>query len=215
MVFQWFPMVANHWSNDGMVTIHRYGLIGVLFWVPFSISQHTKGNRLNSWLGRWLELVNTISFWEKSGDAPSLYPSDHHPSPNISFRHHSSHCKKGWVKMGWTNEFRLMSSEENNRLWQMWINHLTANTDDWIWKIHEFFGRNPATLQRKRWYHLSARFDKCKTAKPANPYIYRMCTNTDKSLRAYTDFIFETCYMHMLERFVIQIITLTGKDDWS
>ena len=27
MVFQWFPMVANHWSNDGMVTIHRYGLV--------------------------------------------------------------------------------------------------------------------------------------------------------------------------------------------
>ena len=27
MVFQWFPMVANHWSNDGMVTIHRRGLI--------------------------------------------------------------------------------------------------------------------------------------------------------------------------------------------
>ena len=26
MVFQLFPMVANHWSNDGMVTIHRYGL---------------------------------------------------------------------------------------------------------------------------------------------------------------------------------------------
>ena len=26
MVFQWFPMIANHWSNDGMVTIHRYGL---------------------------------------------------------------------------------------------------------------------------------------------------------------------------------------------
>ena len=26
MVYQWFPMVANHWSNDGMVTIHRYGL---------------------------------------------------------------------------------------------------------------------------------------------------------------------------------------------
>ena len=28
MVFQWFPMVANHWSDDGMVTIHRSGLIG-------------------------------------------------------------------------------------------------------------------------------------------------------------------------------------------
>ena len=27
MVFHRFPMVANHWSNDGMVTIHRYGLL--------------------------------------------------------------------------------------------------------------------------------------------------------------------------------------------
>ena len=25
--FQWFPMVANYWSNDGMVMIHRYGLV--------------------------------------------------------------------------------------------------------------------------------------------------------------------------------------------
>ena len=30
MVFQWFPMVANHWSNDGMVTIHRYGLFNII-----------------------------------------------------------------------------------------------------------------------------------------------------------------------------------------
>ena len=30
MVFQWFPMVAAHWSNDGMVTIHRYK-VGVLY----------------------------------------------------------------------------------------------------------------------------------------------------------------------------------------
>ena len=29
MVFQWFPMVADHWSDDGMVTIHRSGLDGV------------------------------------------------------------------------------------------------------------------------------------------------------------------------------------------
>ena len=27
MVFQWFPMLANHWSDDGMVTIHRSGLL--------------------------------------------------------------------------------------------------------------------------------------------------------------------------------------------
>ena len=31
MVFQWFPMVANHWSNDGMVTIHRRGLSARFF----------------------------------------------------------------------------------------------------------------------------------------------------------------------------------------
>ena len=27
MVFQCFSMVANHWSDDGMVTIHRSGLL--------------------------------------------------------------------------------------------------------------------------------------------------------------------------------------------
>ena len=26
IVLDGFSMVANHWSNDGMVTIHRYGL---------------------------------------------------------------------------------------------------------------------------------------------------------------------------------------------
>ena len=30
MVFQWFPVVANHWSTDGMVTIHRYGLMNIV-----------------------------------------------------------------------------------------------------------------------------------------------------------------------------------------
>ena len=30
-----FSMVANHWSNDGMVTIHRYGLIGINMKVVF------------------------------------------------------------------------------------------------------------------------------------------------------------------------------------
>ena len=27
MEWQWFSMVCNHWSNDGMVTIHRCGLV--------------------------------------------------------------------------------------------------------------------------------------------------------------------------------------------
>ena len=31
MVFQWFPMVGNHWSNDGMVTIHRRCLIWIIW----------------------------------------------------------------------------------------------------------------------------------------------------------------------------------------
>ena len=30
MVFQWFSMVANHGSNDGMVTIHRSGLLMIV-----------------------------------------------------------------------------------------------------------------------------------------------------------------------------------------
>ena len=35
MVFQWFPMVANHWSDDGMVTIHRSGLDNTRLSPPF------------------------------------------------------------------------------------------------------------------------------------------------------------------------------------
>ena len=34
MVFQWFPMVGNHCSNDGMVTIHRRGLITTIVIIP-------------------------------------------------------------------------------------------------------------------------------------------------------------------------------------
>ena len=29
MEWQWFSMVCNHWSNDGMAAIHRCGLIGI------------------------------------------------------------------------------------------------------------------------------------------------------------------------------------------
>ena len=35
MVFQWFPMVANHWSDDGMVMIHRSGLFGSIGKITF------------------------------------------------------------------------------------------------------------------------------------------------------------------------------------
>ena len=57
----------------------------------------------------------------------------------------------------------------------------------------------------------TAGFDKCKMAEPTNPDI---CSEQihmydfDKSTRAqYTDVIFETWHMHMLERSVIQIMT--------
>ena len=30
MGFQWFSMVANHWSDDGMVTINRSGLLNTV-----------------------------------------------------------------------------------------------------------------------------------------------------------------------------------------
>ena len=32
-----FSMVADHWSNDGMVTIHRYGLIDIVYGVMHAI----------------------------------------------------------------------------------------------------------------------------------------------------------------------------------
>ena len=47
-----FSMVANHWSNDGMVTIHRYGLEG-------SVCKKTRiFSEQNSWF-----LLATLCFW--------------------------------------------------------------------------------------------------------------------------------------------------------
>ena len=62
MVFQWFPMVANHWSNDGMITIHRYGLFpakhtisdDILLW-RFKI-MHARKTPLN--------FINPGGWWE-------------------------------------------------------------------------------------------------------------------------------------------------------
>ena len=48
--FQWFSMVLYHWSNDAMVSMHRYGLPGrnFLFAEPFggeNILLHSKSQR--------------------------------------------------------------------------------------------------------------------------------------------------------------------------
>ena len=53
-----FSMVANHWSNDGMVTIHRYGLK----WIIISLdkgkdqNKHRRCRFLEAiWLGGYVE----------------------------------------------------------------------------------------------------------------------------------------------------------------
>ena len=35
MEWRWFSMVCNHWSNNGMVTIHRFGLLEFLKYSAF------------------------------------------------------------------------------------------------------------------------------------------------------------------------------------
>ena len=49
MVFQWFLMVANHWSNDGMVTIHRYGLQYMLNIAQCTCTHLLKGRAHIKW----------------------------------------------------------------------------------------------------------------------------------------------------------------------
>ena len=45
--FQWFPMVANHWSYDGMVTIHRSGLKAIIINL---IAQASSWSQKLTWL---------------------------------------------------------------------------------------------------------------------------------------------------------------------
>ena len=49
MVFQWFLMVANHWSNDGMVTIYRYGLQYMLNIAQCTCTHLLKGRAHIKW----------------------------------------------------------------------------------------------------------------------------------------------------------------------
>ena len=111
--------------------------------------------------------------------------------------------------MGWTSEFWLMSSEENNKLWQMWIYQLELENTQIV--LGEIQRCSKQSVDIARLQMQTAGFDKCKMAEPTNPDI---CSEQihmydfDKSTRAhYTDVIFETWHMHKLERSVIQIIT--------
>ena len=61
MVFQWFPRVANHSSNDGLVAIHRYGLNGAiwrLFHSKFSFQELMVSHSCSqNW--SWLDSMKT------------------------------------------------------------------------------------------------------------------------------------------------------------
>ena len=110
----------------------------------------------------------------------------------------------GWVKMVWTGEIWLMSSEENSRLWQMWISPEwkcrwldLENTKLFLGEIQRCSKRRVdiTCLQMQ-----IAGFDKCKAVKPANPDIRSEQIQTDdfdKSTRArHTDVIFVIWHIH-------------------
>ena len=101
---------------------------------------------------------------EKSSDALSL-----HPSPNIFIHNHTSLCRNGWVKMGWTSEFWLMSSEENNKLWQMWIYEFELENTQIV--LGEIQRCSKQSVDIARLQMQTAGFDKCKMAEPTNPDI--------------------------------------------
>ena len=81
MVFQsanhwWrcFSMVANHWSNDAMVTIHRSGLvpsISLLHWRSLSIGNNWVGPPLIISLSEPTLTGNEASAWVPLKIAPS------------------------------------------------------------------------------------------------------------------------------------------------
>ena len=48
MGFQWFPMVANNWSDDGMVTIHRSGLLWIMAIIKSSTTETALGHQSRS-----------------------------------------------------------------------------------------------------------------------------------------------------------------------
>ena len=101
---------------------------------------------------------------EKSSDALSL-----HPSPNIFIHNHTSLCRNGWVKMGWTSEFWLMSSEENNKLWQMWIYEFELENTQIV--LGEIQRCSKQSVDIARLQMQTAGFDKCTTTQQTNLYI--------------------------------------------
>ena len=64
MVFQWFSMVANHWSDDGMVTIHRSGLIR---------TAHTPMPDILLWYRVNKKKVSSVSLYNRMLDSGKIF----------------------------------------------------------------------------------------------------------------------------------------------
>ena len=111
--------------------------------------------------------------------------------------------------MGRTNELRLMSSKKTTNS-DKYGYHLSANADDWSWKIRKLFWEESSYVPNEALISLVC---KCgllglTNAQQPNQQIHI------SSVRKYMQIIEGLyCYMHMLERSVIKITTLTEKDD--
>ena len=103
MFFQWFPMVANHWSDDGMVTIHRSGLIignnpqSQFFLTPIHIKAIVISGFWPERQSSWILLPGPLSFrqvwlWHlfefqllEDGETKT-------PCTSIAWHHNHHHC---------------------------------------------------------------------------------------------------------------------------
>ena len=59
-------------------------------------------------------------------------------------------CRKGWVKISWTSEFRWWAVKKTTNVEITCLKMQMIGLE----KYRNSFGRNPALLQKKRWYHL-------------------------------------------------------------
>ena len=136
----------------------------------------------------------------------------HHLWPNSSLHNHPSLSGKGWVKMGRTNEFWLMSSEENNKLLTnvdkspvckcRWLE--LENTHIVLGEIQRCSKRSVdiACLQMQ-----TAGFEKCITTQPTNLYIGSAQIQTK---------LWGALLLHAhVGSSIVEITTLTEEDDWS
>ena len=110
--------------------------------------------------------------------------------------------------MGRTNELRLMSSKKTTNS-DKYAYHLSANADDWSWKIQKLFWEKSSDVPKEALISLVC---KCRllgltNAQRPNQQIH---ISTVRKYMQILEGLY--CYMHMLEQSVIEITTLTEED---